>query len=593
MDTGLLSMLSTLSLPQVALGVGAVATAGTVLWAGSAKLKEHRDEQAAAQAALAEANAIANADVARIAAEEAARAQLAREEEERRLAEEAELQHQEELEYIRQNPRDHITKIIGEANTKLAEIERTATIYDRGTATAQADVDEALAEFPNGVMPSAKDMKTIVLKFVLWLVVAVISMLLLFQLAMGITHSFVISAIIAPVFVALLEGCSVWLNGLFERHQAKLITEARFRISVGLTVAVLLVFGVFTYSLSSMRAENANAAEKLRLQNTIATLEADAATAPLNDEDALVLAVDKDKLVNLQSGIEQETTLYAVAECLALPAELWLGMVLPVFSSIRKARNKYEMAMASMKANTESAEQERGTIDVLNAQTWERLRGTMWEARVPFEAIGLDAEPGQLPAGANNAHATNLNNPRTPDPDDTILLSTIRYTATAGGSVQPESESVESLLGIVTGSVAAPSPGYEFVGWTDELGNTVTEDPGFMPSKAENEAWEDGVTFLATFAESPDVTIFYEATAGGSVSEASERLALATGISQGCTAEPDQGYVFESWVDAQGTPVGDNPAFIPEKADDEIWADGRVYTAIFRMSAVRSNGFDL
>ncbi|MDR1421502.1 MAG: G-protein coupled receptor [Coriobacteriales bacterium] len=240
------------------------------------------------------------------------------------------------------------------------------TAHERAVALAHEEANEALAEFPNGIEPSAKDMKTIVLKFVLWLVVAATNMLLLFQLAMGITHNFVVSAAIALLFVAMLAGCSVWLTVLFERHQAKLITEARFRISIILTVVILLVLCLFASYFSSVRAEIAHTDEMIRLQNTITTLEANAATASLDDGDALALAVDKGKLASLQTRIEQETALYAVAECLTLPAELWLGMALPLFLHIRRVRGRYEPATTNVTSRTERAKQEQGKGDVVD-----------------------------------------------------------------------------------------------------------------------------------------------------------------------------------------------------------------------------------
>ena len=53
---------------------------------------------------------------------------------------------------------------------------------------------------------------------------------------------------------------------------------------------------------------------------------------------------------------------------------------------------------------------------------------------------------------------------------------------------------------------------------------------------------------MANFVENANVTITYEATVGGSVSNTSESLAPATGVATGSTATANPGYTFTGWT---------------------------------------------
>ena len=69
------------------------------------------------------------------------------------------------------------------------------------------------------------------------------------------------------------------------------------------------------------------------------------------------------------------------------------------------------------------------------------------------------------------------------------------------------------------------------------------------------------------YAENANVTIFYEATAGGGVSRAHESLAPATGVAQGSVATAAAGYRFVDWTDAAGDEVSASAAYVPAKVD--------------------------
>ena len=86
--------------------------------------------------------------------------------------------------------------------------------------------------------------------------------------------------------------------------------------------------------------------------------------------------------------------------------------------------------------------------------------------------------------------------------------------------------------------------------------------------------------FTAHFTENSNVTIYYAATEGGTVTKEHEGLAPATGGAQGSTAQAADGYRFVNWTDENGKEVGDAETFIPVKTG-AVWVDGTTYTANF------------
>lgn len=63
------------------------------------------------------------------------------------------------------------------------------------------------------------------------------------------------------------------------------------------------------------------------------------------------------------------------------------------------------------------------------------------------------------------------------------LNVTIYYSATAGGNVSASFESIAPTTGTATGSTATPSPGYNFVNWTDSKGIEVSTELKLIPQK--------------------------------------------------------------------------------------------------------------
>ncbi len=111
-----------------------------------------------------------------------------------------------------------------------------------------------------------------------------------------------------------------------------------------------------------------------------------------------------------------------------------------------------------------------------------------------------------------------------------------------------------TVWGVAVPTVPTPvaDVGYKFVGWTPStFAETVTEN----------------LLYTANFEENENITIYYEAGTGGTVSRASESLSPVTGIAQGSTANADDGYYFVNWTDEQGKVVSTNENFVPQKVN--------------------------
>jgi len=140
---------------------------------------------------------------------------------------------------------------------------------------------------------------------------------------------------------------------------------------------------------------------------------------------------------------------------------------------------------------------------------------------------------------------------------------TIFYVAGTGGTVSIDAESLAPDTGIAQGSTAMANPGYTFINWTDESDYVVGTDQTFVPEKVSG--LNVAATYTANFVESGDITIFYLARDGGSVSLMSETIAPATGIAQGSTATANPGYTFLNWTDESDNVVSTDMTFVPEK----------------------------
>lgn len=84
---------------------------------------------------------------------------------------------------------------------------------------------------------------------------------------------------------------------------------------------------------------------------------------------------------------------------------------------------------------------------------------------------------------------------------------------------------------------------------------------------------------VVTFYYTKQVTIKYVPLDGGSVTRDAETLIRTTGVAQGSTAKPDDGYKFVGWYnDAKctGEPVSTEATFVPPKVDG-VYADATYY----------------
>ena len=152
---------------------------------------------------------------------------------------------------------------------------------------------------------------------------------------------------------------------------------------------------------------------------------------------------------------------------------------------------------------------------------------------------------------------------------------TIMYVANEGGSVSRPLETLAPVSGTAKGSTAAASTGYSFLNWTNEAGEVVGNDPEFIPKKAGGV--NVSATYYANFKEDENVIINYVAKTGGSVDNASETLAPATGTAEGSTASAEAGYHFVNWTDAAGTVVSEKANYIPSKTADGVYVSATYY----------------
>ena len=159
---------------------------------------------------------------------------------------------------------------------------------------------------------------------------------------------------------------------------------------------------------------------------------------------------------------------------------------------------------------------------------------------------------------------------------------TIKYISadTKQGTVDPASETVEITGGTIAGSTATPKSGYKFVKWMDTDGNTMTsEGTKLVPTERKDATYiavfekEDKVTPTPEPEEPTDFTIKYISadTKQGTVSPASETVAITGGTITGSTATPKEGYKFVKWIDVKGNQVSTDEKFVPTAREDATY----------------------
>lgn len=115
-------------------------------------------------------------------------------------------------------------------------------------------------------------------------------------------------------------------------------------------------------------------------------------------------------------------------------------------------------------------------------------------------------------------------------------------------------------------------PDHTLVG--DELGSVMirkdTEDPT--------------VNIITFYYDQNRVTVTYQVGEGnGSVSPESEDVRILDGIAAGSTASAAEGWRFDGWFadPAMTVKVGDAPLYVPERTENEKWAEDLVFYARF------------
>ncbi|MCL2631935.1 MAG: InlB B-repeat-containing protein, partial [Coriobacteriia bacterium] len=158
---------------------------------------------------------------------------------------------------------------------------------------------------------------------------------------------------------------------------------------------------------------------------------------------------------------------------------------------------------------------------------------------------------------------------------------TIYYVAETGGSVSRANESVAPATGTALGSTATAAPGYTFTGWTTTLDPDVTILTGATVLPLKNGGIYEEVTYTATFTQNANVTIYYVAETGGSVSRANESVAPATGTALGSTATAAPGYTFSHWTTSLPTDATDlSERTVAPQKNGGVYQNV-TYTAIF------------
>ncbi len=174
--------------------------------------------------------------------------------------------------------------------------------------------------------------------------------------------------------------------------------------------------------------------------------------------------------------------------------------------------------------------------------------------------------------------------------------ATLKYAVATGcehmGVVDPASETLKILTGIAEGSAATANANYEFVGWyatADGSGDTLSTNVNYVPTKAADAPWDDGITYYAKFKEK-QATINYVVVGPmncGTVDPASETVDAVTGAPAGSAAAANATFTFVGWYldEACEQPVDAawvaNDKIVPVKDSAAVWPDVTTYYAKF------------
>lgn len=154
-----------------------------------------------------------------------------------------------------------------------------------------------------------------------------------------------------------------------------------------------------------------------------------------------------------------------------------------------------------------------------------------------------------------------------------VVTYTVSYTVNdkTMGTVSSANETVQKGKDSV-GSTATANDGYTFTGWTNKDGKEMSVKATYAPTKISADS-----TYTANF-EKTEYTVTYKAgdDSMGTVSSASEVGTTDTEFA-GSTATASDGYMFVSWVDADGNSISTDALYVPSDISADV-----TYTAIFK-----------
>lgn len=188
--------------------------------------------------------------------------------------------------------------------------------------------------------------------------------------------------------------------------------------------------------------------------------------------------------------------------------------------------------------------------------------------RPGYNFTGWTSEPANYQPGTGTMPANNITFTARWTEKTSVTIS---YVAKEGGSVDPDSETLNPDTGVAKGSTAKANDGYRFVGWySDETCTTavpaawVDSDNKLTPGKPEG-GWADA-TYYAKF-ESLTYTITFETETGGTLTGRTNYTGLA--YNADFPDEPEKsansGYYFDGWY-KDGAKVPSLPPKVTENA---------------------------
>ena len=316
---------------------------------------------------------------------------------------------------IRARTIDYVAREVAATRAAVAPVQHQSEEH-RSNADHAASMAQALQEEIGGedLAPGRKVSR--ILALVIWVVAAAANLAMTYLLAFGITGDIVLSALIAGFGVFIVEAIAILMRHFMDKRCDA--AELSSRAAMAGLVIFILAFCAATVYFASVRAVNTASAERISLENQIATYEsdylsADAARTP-SSEDTLLYENAKDKLEALSGRIAQETILFAVFESAAVLFEFVLGTTIPATIALLKEllsikywqRRERRERMLEQRGQNRIAEMSQAMIA--------HLHDVLWTANVSPREVGISVgaiapgviDDGSLPRQLTGAPAT-------------------------------------------------------------------------------------------------------------------------------------------------------------------------------------------